>query len=136
MPTRTRAEITAPATEKKEAILAWDATRPIPWRRLTREVAIFLVLGAVAITLFVKPARALNYVGLLVGMMFYVAFAAVLAKFGYDRDTLRATRARTRAVASTPTAPTQTGRQRPAPTRRTSTGPSQRPNRSNKKRRR
>jgi hypothetical protein len=103
---------------------------------LTREAAIFLVLGAIAITLFVKPSRPLNYVGLIIGLMFYMFFAAVLAKFGYDRETLRATRARSRAVASTPTASTPTGRARPAPTRRTSTGPSQRPNRSNKKRRR
>ena len=117
-------------------MLAWDSTRPIPWRRLTRETAVFLVLGAIAMALFVKPSRPQNYVGLLVGMIFYIGFAAVLAKFGYDRETLRSTRARSRTVARTPAPTTEIARQRPAPTRRTSTGPSQRPNRSNKKRRR
>jgi uncharacterized membrane protein YfcA len=116
--------------------LAWDARRPIPWRRLLREATIFAVVGALAIALLVKRSQAQSYVGLVIGMIFYVAFVALLSKFGYERQSLRQARERRAAAPSTPTVSTQTGRQRPAPTRRTSTGPSQRPNRSNKRRRR
>jgi hypothetical protein len=69
-------------------------------------------------------------------MIFYVAFVAILSKFGYQRQSIREARERRQAMAPRPTTSTQTARQRPAPTRRTSTGPSQRPNRSTKKRRR
>jgi hypothetical protein len=117
--------------------VAWDANRPIPWRRLGREAAIFLVIGAIALTLLVKKRDPGNYVGLVLGMIFYVGFVAILAKFGYQRQSFRQARERRRAAparaAATSAAPV---RQRPAPTRRTSTGPSQRPNRSTKKRRR
>jgi hypothetical protein len=69
-------------------------------------------------------------------MVFYVGFVAVLSKFGYQRQSMREARERRRTLVSTPAATAQANRQRPAPTRRTSTGPSQRPNRSTKKRRR
>jgi hypothetical protein len=117
--------------------VAWDANRPIPWRRIAREATIFLVIGGVALTLLAKHRQVGTYVGLVVGMVFYVGFVAVLAKFGYQRQSIRQARERRTAVtAKATTTSAQTGRQRPAPTRRTSTGPSQRPNRSTKKRRR
>ncbi|MEP7201850.1 MAG: hypothetical protein ABI894_04525 [Ilumatobacteraceae bacterium] len=123
-------------TGKKEIHLAWDANRPIPWRRLIKEAAIFLVVGAVAMAFLVKEQQVGNYIGLVIGMLFYVGFVAVLSKFGYQRQSIRDARERRRAMASTPAAASQPVRQRPAPTKRTSTGPSQRPNRSTKKRRR
>jgi uncharacterized membrane protein YfcA len=116
--------------------LAWDANRPIPWQRLLREAAIFVVIGAVAIAFLVKHPKAGDFAGLVIGMIFYVAFVAVLSKFGYQRQSIREARERRRALAAAPTAAAVASRQRPAPTRRTTTGPSQRPNRSNKKRRR
>jgi hypothetical protein len=122
--------------QKEECIVAWDANRPIPWRRIAREAAIFLVIGAVALTLLVKHRRIGTYVGLVVGMVFYVGFVALLSKFGYQRQSIREARERRLAVAERATTSAQPVRQRPAPTRRTSTGPSQRPNRSTKKRRR
>jgi uncharacterized membrane protein YfcA len=100
--------------------LAWDANRPIPWRRVLREAAIFAIIGSLAIAFLVENPKPETYIGLVSGMLFYVAFVAVLAKFGYVRQSFRQARERNR----------------PPPTRRTSTGPSQRPNRSNKKRRR
>jgi hypothetical protein len=115
--------------------VAWDANRPIPWRRLAREATIFLVIGAVALTLLVKKRQPGTYFGLVLGMVFYVGFVAILAKFGYERQSIRQARERRR-VAAVRTTAAQPARQRPAPTRRTSTGPSQRPNRSTKKRRR
>ena len=116
--------------------MAWDANRPVPWRRLGREAAIFLVIGAVALTIIVKKRAPGNYFGLVLGMVFYVGFVAVLAKFGYERQSIRQARERRRAAPDRTTTAAQPVRQRPAPTRRTSTGPSQRPNRSTKKRRR
>ncbi|HEY7626396.1 MAG TPA: hypothetical protein VH761_04990 [Ilumatobacteraceae bacterium] len=118
--------------------MGWQADRPVPWQRLIREAAIFLVVGALALTLLVKDKHVGTYVGLLVGMLFYVLFVAVLSKFGYERQTMRQARERRRTAVATTSAQsaTQFARARPAPTRRTSTGPSQRPNRSTKKRRR
>jgi Ca2+/Na+ antiporter len=100
-----------------------------------REATIFLVIGAVALTLLVKDRKVGTYTGLVLGMIFYVGFVALLSKFGYERQSIRQARQRRATIAQT-TASAQPGRQRPAPTRRTSTGPSQRPNRSTKKRRR
>ena len=116
--------------------MAWDANRPIPWRRLLREAAIFLVVGTVALLFLVKDPQVSSFVGLVIGMAFYVAFVAVLSKFGYQRQSMRDARERRHAAAAVSTSAPQATRQRPAPTRRTSTGPSQRPNRSTKKRRR
>jgi Ca2+/Na+ antiporter len=116
--------------------VAWDANRPVPWKRLFREAAIFLVVGALAMVIFVKPLRAATFVGLFFGMLFYVAFVAVLSKFGYERQSIREARARREAVAAAASAPAAGSKARPAPTKRTTTGPSQRPNRSTKKRRR
>ena len=117
--------------------MAWDANRPIPWRRLVREAAIFIVVGAVVITILVDKPKLGDYVGLLLGMTFYVGFVAVLSKFGYERQSLRQARDRRRAtVAQVAAVSAPAAKPRPAPTKRTSTGPSQRPNRSTKKRRR
>ena len=116
--------------------MAWDANRPIPWRRLLREAGIFIVLGALAIIFLVDDPKPDSFLGLVIGMIFYVAFVALLSKFGYQRQSLRDAREKRRAVVAAPTAAASAARQRPAPTRRTSTGPSQRPNRSTKKRRR
>ena len=123
--------------------MAWDARRPIPWRRLLREALIFLVIGSIALTVLVKKKSWGTYTGLLLGMVFYVLFVAILSKFGYERQTLRDARERrraevaaTRPATSRSTASTGTPavRARPAPTRRPSSGPSNRP--SSKKRRR
>ena len=117
--------------------MAWDANRPVPWRRLLREATIFVVVGAVAIAFIVKHPKPSDFFGLVIGMGFYIAFVAVLSKFGYQRQSMREARdKRQAAVAAAPTPGTPQARARPAPTRRTSTGPSQRPNRSTKKKRR
>ena len=116
--------------------MAWDANRPVPWRRLMREATIFVVVGALAIAFIVRDPKPADFLGLVIGMVFYVGFVAVLSKFGYQRQSLREARDKRRAAEVTPVADTSAARSRPAPTRRTSTGPSQRPNRSTKKRRR
>ena len=121
--------------------MAWDASRPVPWQRLLREGSIFLALGVIAFALFFKNAQVGSYVGLVIGMGIYVGFSAVLAKFGYTRQSMKDARvaqmARSReksdrrrsSSSSGSSASSVASRPKPPPTRRTSTGPSQRPNR-------
>ncbi len=109
--------------------MAWDSSRPVPWARLTREWAIFVaIMAAVFALAFRDDATVGTFAGLIVSGPVYLLFGAVLAKFGYQRKSLRDLRAERTAAqarkAAAPTAPAP--RQRPAPTRRTSTGPQHR----------
>ncbi|MEO6124607.1 MAG: hypothetical protein ABIR32_12960 [Ilumatobacteraceae bacterium] len=120
--------------------MAWDSSRTVPWRRLVREWLIYVVIASVAMTIyFVTTNRTLEvglYAGLLVSGPMYIAFGAVLAKFGYQRKSfkdLRSERATAPATTSrgstsggSATSSSQTQRVRPAPTKRTSTGPQHR----------
>ena len=121
--------------------MAWESSRPVPWRRLIREWLIYVVIAAALISIYYVVTDRKFDIGLFVGLFAsgpaYVLFGAVLAKLGYERKTfkdLRANRPQAstdRVVGST----TSTGRARPAPTKRTTTGPSQH-RKSNKPRRR
>ncbi len=112
--------------------MAWDSSRPVPWKRLATEwVVIAVVVGA--ISFFVSENhRAANYLTIIVAGPVYVGFGAVVAKFGYARKTVKELRAETEAelarkAAAAPAA-TTAARPRPAPTSRTASGPSNRPN--------
>ena len=57
--------------------MAWDSSRPIPWNRLLKEAAIFLVLGAVIfsylqIKLLAIPALRDSYLFLYGGLLILV----------------------------------------------------------------
>jgi hypothetical protein len=107
--------------------VAWDSNRPVPWGRLLKEWAIYAAIMAVILAVLFRGEGRLVPIlsGLLISLPLYLMFGAVLAKFGYQRKTL----ADLRTPRAEPRAPTtdQTGRPKPAPTRRTSTGPSNRP---------
>ncbi len=121
--------------------MAWDPNRPVPWKRLFREASIFLALGVIAFALFLKKAQVGSYVGLVLGMFIYVGTSAALAKFGYTRQSMKDARAAQMARSKNKADQRKGGgrgpsrgaslasRPRPAPTRRTTTGPSQRPSR-------
>jgi hypothetical protein len=111
--------------------VAWDASRPVPWKKL---LWLFGIYAAVAVVVFSLTggfdAGALG--GLVIGGAMYVVLATVLVKFGWDPFTRAQDRADARTAAgsesnaggaatavSTPEGP----KVRPAPTRRTSTGP-------------
>jgi hypothetical protein len=115
--------------------MAWDASRPVPWRRLLTEWLVVTVIVAVIFAFVVRATRIESYLGLFVGGAVYLGVGAVLAKFGYQRATLRSLREQRPAAPARPSSAAGS-RPRPAPTRRTSTGPSQRPHRTNKSRRR
>ena len=113
--------------------MAWDSSRPVAYRRLFKEWAVYAVIMAAIFLLVMRDdANAVSLLfGLLASLPLYIGFSYVLAKFGYQRKTLaelrtpRAATSETSGVASA--AP---DRQRPAPTRRTagsSNRPGQRP---------
>jgi len=101
----------------------------VPWARLIKEWAIYAgIMAVILIVVFRDGGRLVPILGgLFVSGPIYLAFGAVLAKFGYQRKTLgelRTPRASPRGAAE-PAEPA--ARAKPAPTRRTSTGPSNRP---------
>ncbi|NBV73661.1 MAG: hypothetical protein EBR65_01625 [Actinobacteria bacterium] len=98
--------------------MAWDSSRPVPWGRLIREWLVYVVVMLVVLVVVIDGADRLGAVaGLLVSGPLYVAFGAVLAKFGYKRERLRRARP---AVADPEPEPIR--RPRPAPTKRTGGG--------------
>jgi hypothetical protein len=126
--------------------MAWDSSRKVPWKRL----GMYLAIYALAMAGFTAVTNG-NVRSLIGGLAFGVPIAGlsvvVLAKFGYmlpilkSRDELAAERAariaQRRAARGDTTAAVEDvegPRARPAPTRRTTTGPSQRPNRNARKR--
>ena len=116
--------------------MAWDSSRPVPWQRLMREWSIYALVMVGLVFLFVRGNTVGALAGILVSGPLYLAFGAVLAKFGYQRKTLRQLReereAQQEASPSEASGSAATTRTRPPPTKRTSTGP----NRPRGKRRR
>lgn len=106
--------------------MAWDSNRPVPWKRLVREWLVYV--GIMTVILLVIYRDRLNpslFAGLLVSGPIYLVIGGVLAKFGYQRPTLRGARS-----VPSPTPPTSSSassaRTKPAPTKRTG-GSSTRP---------
>jgi hypothetical protein len=124
--------------------MAWDSTRTVNWARLIREWIVYAVVMAVVFQIFLRDnVSAGSVVGLAASFPMYLIFGAVLAKMGYQRKTLtdlrretppRAPRSSRRSSSSSSTTTSQPIRTRPAPTSRTTTGPSQ--FRSNKRKKR
>ena len=118
--------------------MAWDNSRPIPWERLMREWVIYAaVMGAIFVVFFRNSNLTGALAGVLVSGPMYLVFGAVLAKFGYQRKTMKELRS-TKADKADKTDDSSgddesTTRSKPAPTSRTATGPN-RP--SGKKRKR
>ncbi len=110
--------------------MAWDSSRPVPWVRLIREWAIYVTIMVVLFAvLFRDRALAPIVTGLLISGPLYLLFGGVMAKFGYQRKSLKQTRAE--ATAARTAAVTQGSAPRPKPqaTKRTGGG-QQRPGKS------
>jgi len=119
--------------------MGWDSSRPVPWQRLVRE---WLVYAAIMTAVFVIFFRGNNVLGAIAGVLvsgpLYLAFGAVMAKFGYQRQRLKDVRAQSRETASSSKdAPSEgpSSRSKPAPTSRTAGGGGNRPKSSSKRRR-
>jgi hypothetical protein len=105
--------------------MPWDSSRPVPWRRLLREWSIYVAVMALAFAIFVRDWQLIGVVvGLLISLPLYLGVGYVLAKLGYERTKLRRGRPQAGAAADAASSP---ARARPAPTRRTSAGPTTRP---------
>src|SRR5262245_50285273 len=121
--------------------MAWDAARPVPWKRLFTFVAIYslVVLGIFAL---LRPSQTLQSIpGVVFGALAAVSIMAVLTKFGWNPTMLKsraeiaeakAQRAAARQPSTTskssrPAAAPEGPRPKPAPTRRTSTGATNNP---------
>lgn len=115
--------------------MAWDSTRTVQWQRLVRDWLIYVSIMAVVFLFIYRDGLiASPFIGLLISGPLFVGFGAVLAKFGHQRKTLRDLRAETEARRQTPAESSPQVRGRPAPTRRTSTGPGRHPSRKAKRR--
>lgn len=121
--------------------MAWDPTRPVPWGRLFREWLVYATVMVLVFVVFLRDSvTGGSVLGLAASFPMYLVFGSVLAKFGYQRKTLRDLRSTApdrshRSRRADSSSEERESRSKPAPTRRTSTGPSQhRP--ANKPRRR
>lgn len=104
--------------------MAWDSSRPVPWRRLLREWLIYVAVMAVVFVVFFRDESLGGiFAGLLVSGPLYLLIGYALAKFGYRRRSMREARADIDAQRATKGggAPAP-ARPRPAPTRRTGGG--------------
>ena len=115
--------------------MAWDSSRPVPWQRLIRE---WLVYAAIMSAVFVIFFRNSNVVGAIAGVLIsgplYLAFGAVMAKFGYQRTRLKDVRSAKATEVDRSSSEPDAPRPKPAPTSRTAGG-GNRPKSSNKRRR-
>jgi hypothetical protein len=138
--------------------VAWDAARPVPWKRLLTFVSLYSLV-VLAIFAVLRPNEILQSVpGIVVGGLVALALMAFLTKFGWNPTMLRSraeiaeARAQRAAAKRTPSArtgstPTSSSssaaaaepeglRPKPPPTRRTSTGATNNPRRTRATRRR
>lgn len=101
--------------------MAWDSTRPVPWRRLVREWLVYVAVMAVLFVLLFRDSGLLGiFAGLLVSGPLYLAFGFVLAKFGYQRKSWKELRSEPRSQRASRDEPSDSGpKPKPAPTSRT-----------------
>ena len=97
----------------------------MPWRRLGKEWLIYAGIMAVVFALFFRDDGNLLPIlgGLLVSGPLYLGLGYVLAKFGYQRKTLAELRTPRASTSASGDGDAPAERARPAPTRRTSSGP-------------
>lgn len=107
--------------------MAWDSSRPVPWQRLIREWLIYVAVMAVVLLVVLRSSNVIGaFAGLLISGPLYLLMGYVLAKFGYQRKTLKEMRTprseprNSKRSATGDEVPPE--KQRPAPTKRTSGG--------------
>ena len=116
--------------------MAWDSTRPVPWRRLIREWLIYVAVMAFVFVLFFRDNGLVGiFAGLLVSGPLYLAFGTVLAKFGYQRKTWKQLRTEPRPAKSRSAEEAVAGPKPKAPPTRRTGAAAGRPGGDRKKRR-
>lgn len=105
--------------------MRWDSSREVPWQRLIREWLAYVGIMVVVLVVFFRNSGLSGALaGLLVSGPLYLTYGFVMAKFGYQRRSLKSTntpRARDATTDGGDDSSAHTVR-RPAPTRRTSGG--------------
>jgi hypothetical protein len=115
--------------------MAWDSSRPVPWQRLIREWLVYAAIMSAVFFIFFRDNNLLGAVaGVLISGPLYLAFGAVMAKFGYQRTRLKDVRSATSTDTRRDAPETDTARPKPAPTSRTGGG-GNRPRSSSRRRR-
>jgi hypothetical protein len=113
--------------------MAWDSTRIVPWQRLVREWLIYVGVMAIILVVFFRDSGVIGALaGLLVSGPLYLFFGFVMAKFGYQRRTLKGLNTPRAAsgsgsgeddqAASVSSKSSTSGNRQPLPTKRTSGG--------------
>lgn len=108
--------------------MGWDSSRTVPWQRLMREWVIYIGVMALILVFFFRDSGLIGALaGLMVSGPLYLAFGFVMAKFGYQRKSLkdmRTARAEPRKKKSEASDDAEVApqRKRPPATSRTSTG--------------
>lgn len=70
--------------------MAWEMSRPVPWQRLMREWVIYAAIMGVVFLLIFNDGNTIGALaGVLVSGPLYLGFGWFLAKFGYQRKTLK-----------------------------------------------
>lgn len=121
--------------------MAWDSSRPVPWNRLIREWVIYAAIMSAVFFVFFRGDNVLGAIaGVLISGPLYLAFGAVMAKFGYQRTRLKDVRGAASAAAdatgsaSAAASDSVASRPKPVPTSRTAGG-GNRPRSSNRRKR-
>ena len=108
----------------------------MPWRRLAKEWLVYAAIMTVVFAFLFRGQAGLWPIigGLLASGPLYLGLGYVLAKFGYQRKTLAELRTPRASPSGSGDADDESGaRPRPAPTRRTSTGPNRPTGKSRKR---
>lgn len=106
--------------------MGWDSTRPVPWRRFAKEGVVFAIGMCAVLFVFAGERDPSGFVGVTMGAVVYVFVAAFMSKFGYQRKTFGQLRAEAAVAPTRQVGNSSPVRQRPQPTKRTSTGPAHR----------
>lgn len=103
--------------------MQWDSSRPVPWQRLMREWVIYIAIMAAVLAVFFRDSGLIGALaGLLVSGPLYLLFGFVMAKFGYQRKSLKELRTPRAQTSSANDDESDETRRLPAPTKRTSGG--------------
>ena len=113
--------------------MAWDASRPVPFKRLVTEWVVYAAIMVVVFLVLLRDSTSTGglFIGLAVSLPLYIGLSYVMAKFGYQRKSLAELRTPRAAPGNDPAAGSDVGgvRERPSPTRRTSAGTNRPPRR-------
>ena len=98
----------------------------------------WMIYAGIMTVIFLLFFRSGNLIGIIGGLLasgpLYLGFGYLLAKFGYQRKTLKELRTPQAAAGRQSSSSVADDRAKPAPTRRTSAGPNRRPTPSRKRR--